>query len=109
MVSKTQGMSICPPQLDAYFMDHVVENEATQDSISVMSNIAAVFVKISHIAQNIKEVTIHTDNATTYQNGLIYVLVPCIPRKYGIKIRNILHADVQRGKFVSDATFAYPM
>lgn len=90
-------------------MDHIVENETTKDAVAVLSIVEAIFGKVSHTIPTIKEMTIRTDKATTYKNSLMYVLMPWIARKYGIRIRKILHTELQRGKCVADAIFAVRM
>lgn len=78
-------------------------------AIAVVSIIEAVFRKISRTSHTIKELTISTENATTFKNSFIYVLVSWITRKYGMKIRKILHTEVQSGKCVAGAIFAVHM
>lgn len=72
-----------------------MENETTPDEIAFVSIIRVVFGNISRTTPTIQEVTIRTDIATTYNISLMYVLVQWIARKYGIRIRNILHTEVQ--------------
>ena len=55
------------------FMDHVLENDTKQDTISVLSVLDAMMSRIKKEHQDMKYICRMSDNATCYQNDTLPV------------------------------------
>lgn len=89
-----------------YYMDHVVKNESKQDITSVISILEAVIIGLKKLFPRLTTIYLQSDNASCYQNTMLFVLIPYLAFTYSLCIRRYIHTETQDGKSVLDAHFA---
>ena len=87
-------------------LDQVCKNTSNQTAMQVCTMGECVCRQIRKELPNVKRVVIRSDNAGTYRNNLIPVVLPFIFRKYGIQLDSILYSETQDGKGSADIHFA---
>ena len=88
------------------YFDTVIEGDAAQDIGMTMSIIEDVLLRMrGELPDYVQKLIFQSDNARTYQNLLLPLLLPAMARAAGFTLLRILHTETQDGKSMADAHF----
>ena len=81
----------------------------SQDCLAVLSIIDAILARLRIELPTVTSIFILSDDARCYQNDILPVALPYIPKEHGIISSGIVHFETQRGKSLLDAHFGIAM
>jgi hypothetical protein len=88
------------------YIDTVVEGDAAQDIGAALSIIEEALVRMrSLLPDYVTGFIFQSDNARTYQNLCLPLLLPEMGERAGLRCHRILHTETQDGKSIVDAHF----
>ena len=90
------------------YIDQILMNSNKQDGMSVVGLLEACLTSIHNQLPFISQLTIQSDNATTYQNGHLIIGIHLLNIKMRGKVfvDGFIHTETQHGKTILDAHFA---
>ena len=104
--SNTENATGKEQKLSMFFIDTVVQNDSTHDVISTIGTVESIVMRICKELPLCKRLWFFSDNAKTYQNDLLPVMLPQICLNFGIKLVSFLHPEAQNSKNMVDGHFA---
>ena len=92
------------------YFDTVLEGDASQDIGATMSIIEDVLLRMrGELPAYVTKVTFQSDNARTYQNLTLPLLLPSMAQAARFTLLRILHTETQDGKCIVDAHFYFEL
>ncbi len=90
------------------YVDQILTNSNKQDGMSVIALLESCLTSLHSQLPFISQLTIQSDNATTYQNGHLIVGIHLLNMKMKGKVfvNDFIHSETQHGKTILDAHFA---
>ena len=90
------------------YFDTVIEGDATQDIGAVLSIVEDVLLRMRRVLPDyVRNLTFQSDNARTYQNLCLPLMLPELMEAAGFVCVRILHSETQDGKCIVDAHFQH--
>lgn len=65
-----------------------------------------MLIDIQRDLPHVTQICLQSDNASSYQNAFVAVILPILSSAHGIKITRFVHTETQDGKSLLDAHFA---
>ena len=88
------------------YFDTVIEGDAAQDIGSTLSIVEDVLMRIRHeMPQHVESIIFQSDNARTYQNLCLPLMIGEMAAAANLFCERILHTETQDGKCIVDAHF----
>ena len=104
----TNGNEIYYGKKYLVYIDQILTNSNKQDGMSVIALLESCLTSLHSQLPFISQLTIQSDNATTYQNGHLIVGIHLlnIKMKGKLFVSDFIHSETQHGKTILDAHFA---
>ena len=104
----TNGNEIYYAKKYLVYVDQILTNSNKQDGMSVLGLLESCLTSLHSQLPFISQLTIQSDNATTYQNGHLIVGIHLLNMKMKGKlfVNDFIHSETQHGKTILDAHFA---
>ncbi|OWZ10023.1 hypothetical protein PHMEG_00017191 [Phytophthora megakarya] len=84
------------------YFDQICNGDNKHDKEAVVALVEALLLSLQREVPHIKRLTFQSDNASSYQNSYIGLMLPIVGAAHGFTVQRYMHSDTQDGKSMLD-------